>query len=103
MFEARYQCFIANKLIHGLIAKAEKEFPQGIYSEKHIINKQYSVKPLLSKAVGIYIRLGKDDYYDILRKMNEADFDGNYVKEAGVQEWMTRCVVGRPTKRMLDE
>ena len=35
--------------------------------------------------------------------MQEPDFDGRYVRETEVQEWITNVVVGRITKKKLDE
>lgn len=103
MFGAQYLSFLCDKLVESLIEKVEadpKAFPRGIYSERQIVDRQLIVEPYWCRDV--HIRLNKIQYYDMILKLNDEDFEGKFVEKKKVNRWMENAVPGNITKKQLD-
>ena len=98
MFKPRYLTFMINRLCESLIEKVNNDssaFPKGIYSEMNIVERKLIIEPYWNRP--LKIKMKKRDYYDLLLKINEPDFDGKFVSEKHVASWIYKNIIGKIT------
>lgn len=100
---------VGKKLCVAPFEKVRLKIPQSevVYRrDEHtsVVEKSASASRFLPH-LRIFIRLDAEDYYNIIRVINEPDFEiegRRFVRESEALDWMHRCVVGKITKERLD-